>query len=146
MVGFIAFDFVLGLILARVVDVSFVIHVLRMHLDDSPADPPGLRVPAYTIMQLESFFHIVFRGFAERHRTRRRRTHARWAARVKPTDASSVVALRARRIGCWDHVAVCLPSRLERLRYWPSRQKANDVAHPTELETETAVERVRDGC
>src|SRR5262249_61589037 len=51
------FDFVLRFVLARVVDVSFVIDVLCMHLDDSPADPSGLRVPAYTIMQLESFFH-----------------------------------------------------------------------------------------
>src|SRR5262249_60647340 len=57
MVGLVAFDFVLGLVLAGVVDVSFVIHVLCMHLDDSPADPSGLRVPAYMVMQLESFFH-----------------------------------------------------------------------------------------
>src|SRR6266446_1714919 len=57
-VGLVAFDFVLGFVLARVVDVSFVIHVLRMHLGDSPADPPGLRVPADTVMQLESFCHL----------------------------------------------------------------------------------------
>src|SRR5262249_38802550 len=57
MVGLVAFDFVLRFVLARVVDVSFVIDVLCMHLDDSPADPPGLRVPAYTVVQLESFFH-----------------------------------------------------------------------------------------
>src|SRR5262249_24284468 len=57
MVGLVAFDFVLRFVLARVVDVSFVIDVLCMHLDDSPADPSGLRVPAYMVMQLESFFH-----------------------------------------------------------------------------------------
>jgi hypothetical protein len=53
-IGLVAFDFVLGFVLAGVVDVSFVIHVRRMHLDDFPADPPGLRIPAYTVTQLES--------------------------------------------------------------------------------------------
>jgi hypothetical protein len=35
-----------------------VIDVLYVHLDDSPADPPGLRVPAHTVTDLESFHHF----------------------------------------------------------------------------------------
>src|SRR6266566_3154596 len=53
-IGLVAFDFVLGFVLAGVVDVSFVVHVLCMHLDDSPADPPSLGIPAYTVTHLES--------------------------------------------------------------------------------------------
>src|SRR5258707_15347831 len=56
-IGLVAFDFVLGFVLAGVVDVSFVVHVLCMHVDDSPADPPSLRIPAYTITHLESPRH-----------------------------------------------------------------------------------------
>src|SRR4029077_8581745 len=58
MVGLVAFDLVLGFVLIRVMDVSFVIDVLYVHLDDSPADPPGLRVPAHTVTDLESFHHF----------------------------------------------------------------------------------------
>src|SRR5438094_8493668 len=56
-IGLIAFDFVLGFVLAGVVDVSFVVHVLCMHLDDFPADPPSLGIPAYTVTHLESLCH-----------------------------------------------------------------------------------------
>src|SRR6266550_7376228 len=56
-IGLVAFDFVLGLVLAGVVDVSFVVHILCMHLDDSPADPPSLGIPAYTVTHLESLCH-----------------------------------------------------------------------------------------
>src|SRR5438876_10863850 len=56
-IGLVAFDFVLGFVLAGVVDVSFVVHVLCMHLDDSPADPPSLGIPAYTVTHLESLCH-----------------------------------------------------------------------------------------
>src|SRR5262249_27386967 len=38
---------VLRFFLGRVVDVSFIIHVLRVHPDNSPADSPGLRIPAH---------------------------------------------------------------------------------------------------
>src|SRR6266481_5684881 len=55
--GLVAFDFVLGFVLAGVVDVSFVVHVLCMHLDEFPADPPGLRIPAYPVTHLESLRH-----------------------------------------------------------------------------------------
>src|SRR5258708_3927480 len=56
-IGLVAFDFVLGFVLAGVVDVSFVVHVRHMHLDDSPADPPSLGIPAYTVTHLESLCH-----------------------------------------------------------------------------------------
>src|SRR5215467_13801146 len=38
---------VLRFFLGRVVDVSFVIHVLRVHPNNSTADSPGLRIPVH---------------------------------------------------------------------------------------------------
>src|SRR6516162_4811014 len=61
-IGFVAFDFVLGFVLAGVVDVSFVIHVLCVRLDDFPADPSGLRIPAHTVTHLESSRHPSISG------------------------------------------------------------------------------------
>src|SRR6516225_2428159 len=61
-IGFVAFDFVLGLVLAGVVDVSFVIYVLCIHLDDFPADPSGLRIPAHMVTHLESSRHPSMSG------------------------------------------------------------------------------------
>src|ERR1043166_3713143 len=48
-VGLVALDLVLRLILAGVVDVAFVIHVLGVHPDDAAADAPGLGIPADVI-------------------------------------------------------------------------------------------------
>src|SRR5215211_4074417 len=45
MVGLVALDVVLRLILARVVSVAFVFDVLGVHLDDFPTDVSSLRVP-----------------------------------------------------------------------------------------------------
>src|SRR5213080_693667 len=56
-VGLVALDFILWLSLARVVRVPFVINVLHVHLDDSPADVPSLRVPGYVIAHLELSLH-----------------------------------------------------------------------------------------
>src|SRR5262245_48943036 len=53
---------VLRFFLGRVVDVSFVIHVLRVHPDNSPADSPGLRIPAHPVTPLQSLWtagHVV---------------------------------------------------------------------------------------
>src|SRR5262249_10963760 len=61
-IGLVAFDLVLRFVLAGVVDVSFVVHVLCMHLDDFPADPAGLRIPAYTVAHLESSRHVSISG------------------------------------------------------------------------------------
>jgi hypothetical protein len=56
-VGPVALNLVLRLVLARVMHVAFVIHVLRVHFDDSAADPPGLRIPAHAVACLEPFGH-----------------------------------------------------------------------------------------
>src|SRR5438874_11307240 len=56
-IGLVALDFILWLSLARVVRVPFVINVLHVHLDDSPADVPSLRVPGYVIAHLELSLH-----------------------------------------------------------------------------------------
>src|SRR6266568_1694985 len=57
MIGLVALNFVLRVLLARVVDISFVIHVLRVHLDDSAADSSGLRIPTHPATRFESFCH-----------------------------------------------------------------------------------------
>src|SRR5438552_1956021 len=110
MVGLVAFDFVLGLVLAGVVDVSFVVHVLCVHLDDFPADPPGLRIPAYTVTHLESLCHIDPRDGVPR--------------RVEPLDAPNSTwasGARSSRIRQRAHESNRL--RTERFRYRPSAKK-----------------------
>src|SRR5437016_14583846 len=56
-VGLVALDFILWLILARVVDVPFVLNICGVHLDDCPADMSGLRVPDHVITDLECSLH-----------------------------------------------------------------------------------------
>src|SRR5262245_1172776 len=56
-VGLLALDLVLRVVLARMVDVSLPVHVFRMHLDDPAADASGLRVPGHMIAHLELFRH-----------------------------------------------------------------------------------------
>src|SRR4249920_60544 len=63
MVSLLALDLILRRILARVMDISFVVHVFRVHLDDAAGDPPGFRVPAHVVMELESFRRYSLRGF-----------------------------------------------------------------------------------
>src|SRR5262249_46977782 len=53
MVRLVALDRVLGIVFARVVDIALVVHVPNMHLDNSSAQAPGLRVPADVITELE---------------------------------------------------------------------------------------------
>jgi len=48
-VGLVALDFILGLFLARVVCIPFVIDIFCVHLNDRAADVPGLRVPCHMI-------------------------------------------------------------------------------------------------
>lgn len=57
-VGFGTFDFVLGIILARVMGVPFVVDVVCMHLDDRAADVPGFRVPRHEIADFESLHDV----------------------------------------------------------------------------------------
>jgi hypothetical protein len=46
-VRLIAFDFVLWIGLARVMDIAFVFHVFGVHPDDFAPDPAGFRIPAH---------------------------------------------------------------------------------------------------
>src|SRR5262245_54155611 len=56
-VGLVALDLVLRVVLARMVDVSLPIYVFRMRLDDPAADASGLGVPGHMIAHLEPFRH-----------------------------------------------------------------------------------------
>src|SRR5215470_6781345 len=52
-VGLVALDFVLRVILAGVMRVPFVIDISGMHFDNLAADAAGLRVPGHMIADLE---------------------------------------------------------------------------------------------
>src|SRR5256886_16918852 len=56
-VGLVALDFILWLILACVVRVPFVINIFGVHLDDRPGDVSSLRVPGHVIADLECSLH-----------------------------------------------------------------------------------------
>ena len=53
----VALDLVLGFIDTRVMDVAFVVHVLRMHPHDMSADPASFGIPGYVIADLECLGH-----------------------------------------------------------------------------------------
>lgn len=57
MIGFATLDFILRVVFARVMGVSFVIEVFRMNFDDLAADMASLRVPGYMIADFELFRH-----------------------------------------------------------------------------------------
>jgi hypothetical protein len=59
---FITLDFVLRLILARVMGVAFVIHVFGVHSHNSAGDPAGFRIPTYVISNFEYSCHGRFRA------------------------------------------------------------------------------------
>jgi hypothetical protein len=61
-IGLVALDLVLRVFLARMVHVSFVIHVLRVHPDNSAAHSSGLRIPTHPVTPLQSLWtggHVV---------------------------------------------------------------------------------------
>ena len=60
MIGLIALNFILGLVLSRVVRVTLVIRVLRMDFDNPAADMPRLGIPSDVITDLETLSHILF--------------------------------------------------------------------------------------
>ena len=65
MIGPVALDFVLWIVRACVVDISFVINVSGMDFDDFTADAAGLRVPGHVIANLESLYRRMrLGGFA----------------------------------------------------------------------------------
>jgi hypothetical protein len=53
----IAFDFVLRLLFARVMDVAFVVHVFDVHPHDFPPHPASFRVPTYMIADFKPLGH-----------------------------------------------------------------------------------------
>jgi hypothetical protein len=59
MVSFIAFDFILRLIRAGVMSISFVLRVLCMNFDNSAADVSGFRIPGNVIAYFEMCCHII---------------------------------------------------------------------------------------
>jgi hypothetical protein len=56
----VAFDLVLRLVFAGVVDIPFEIHVPNMNLDDPAADMPRLGIPGDVIADLEAPAHLFF--------------------------------------------------------------------------------------
>jgi hypothetical protein len=69
MVGLIALDLVLRIVLARMMDVAFVVDVPGAHPNDVAADPAGLGIPGYVIADFESLRHefILFRSQIHAH-------------------------------------------------------------------------------
>jgi hypothetical protein len=57
MIGLVAFDFILRLVLVGMTGVALVIRILGMDLDDPAADVPGLGIPGDAIASFETFFH-----------------------------------------------------------------------------------------
>jgi hypothetical protein len=55
--GSIAFDFVLRLVFAGVMDITFVVHVFGVHPHDFAPDPAGFRIPTHTIADFEFLGH-----------------------------------------------------------------------------------------
>jgi hypothetical protein len=56
-IGLVALDFILRLVRCSMVDVAFVIDVPSMDFDDFSAHPPGFRIPAHVIANLERLDH-----------------------------------------------------------------------------------------
>jgi hypothetical protein len=60
--GRVAFDLVLGIILARVMRISFVVDVFRVNLDDLAADSTSFGIPANVVAHFESGRHDELLG------------------------------------------------------------------------------------
>src|SRR5690606_27515118 len=67
-IGLVAFDLILGIVLAGAVRVPLVVEVFRMHLDNRSRDPAGLRIPADMVTNFEPFTghfpRLLFEGSA----------------------------------------------------------------------------------
>lgn len=61
MIGFIAFDEILGLLFGGVVGVALEFHVGNHFLYDSAADPAYFRIPGYVIAAFERLGHLFRR-------------------------------------------------------------------------------------
>src|SRR5581483_6077941 len=94
MIGLVALDFVLGILLAGVVRVSLVVGVAGMHLDDRAADAPGLGIPGHVVADLEFSAHGA--GTVFRPSSSSRNTTASLCASSRAEYTSVTVPLRAR--------------------------------------------------
>ena len=52
-IGLITFDLVLRVVLARMMDITFVVHLARMHLHDTTTDPASFGIPTYVVADFE---------------------------------------------------------------------------------------------
>lgn len=57
MIRFVAFDFVLRIVLTRVMDITLIVNVARMHPDDMATDPARFGVPGHVITDFECLCH-----------------------------------------------------------------------------------------
>src|SRR5262249_33341822 len=73
MIRLVAFDLVLRIVVARMMDIAFVVHILGVHPDDAASAATSLRIPADVITALECLAHVTT---ANSESTRRRRTTA----------------------------------------------------------------------
>ena len=58
MVGLIALDFILRIVLRAAMHMSLVLGISDVHLNDLATDMPGLRVPAHVIPYVQTFCHL----------------------------------------------------------------------------------------
>jgi hypothetical protein len=59
-IGPVVLDFVLRVILARMMDVAFVVYVLRMHSHDAATDTASFGIPTHVIADLEHPSHDIY--------------------------------------------------------------------------------------
>ena len=67
MIGLVALNFILGLVLSRVVCMALVIRVLRMDFDNPASDMPSLGIPSDVITDLETLYHILLQHELAQH-------------------------------------------------------------------------------
>ena len=72
MIGLIALDLVLRIVLARMMDIAFVIRVPRVHPYDAAADPTSFGIPGYVVADFECPCHelMLFHPMCSRCRDR----------------------------------------------------------------------------
>src|SRR6516225_9820172 len=56
-IGLIALNFILGVVLAGVMSIALIVQIFGVHFHNLAGDPASLRVPDYAIADLESLFH-----------------------------------------------------------------------------------------
>jgi hypothetical protein len=63
MIRFVAFDLVLRIVRARVVDIAFVVNIPGVHAHDTTTDPAGFGIPADVVTDLEYLRHAECPSF-----------------------------------------------------------------------------------